>query len=546
MSRPGARVRTRRGRPTRPDGIGATAPTSTEPIIGLLRSLGVDDGPDVTLRAFRLSDSEGGVHYAIASEIAGDALVQASVGDSVVFEQAMVTMDANGAFGPATKRAVEWRLPRKQVDGLASSPLRTVWVVELPTGFQQVRVATRNPTTGVGSMGALDLHVESGAPSEIPALLAEMGRALPTPFVDPRVGSLLPRNKAPVEDAATTASSWRGPWAAALRAYQRREYAAVAAATDGISAADLDDEWARELARWRDEPDRALAASRLRGAAAMGLELALAHAQGANTEKAAQYLRLAEAARDVLRDRTGTSPFTALWELTRLYLLLLTSDFTAVGKAGARVPINELSPAFVAEWYNARGLAREAQSRQALWDRPTNTQVLALTPSSFDRELWIANERAAAIAEYRRALDAMPSHAEAQLRLGRVLFEDGRAAEALPYLTAAATRNCSAIICGLGWLFLGDSQAKHGTAENAWDAYLQASRVLDVRQSALVALLRLRLLESPRAAAELVRQFDSTSMLGRQQAPDAWSRYLASSPIGLPSVVAALREGASQ
>jgi tetratricopeptide (TPR) repeat protein len=215
-------------------------------------------------------------------------------------------------------------------------------------------------------------------------------------------------------------------------------------------------------------------------------------------------------------------------------------------RVAARVPADGLSPEFLAEWYVARGLAREAQSRQALWDRPTSTQVLALNPTTFDRELWIANERQAAIADYRRALAASSAHLEAQLRLGRLLFENGQADEARTHVTAAATRDCSAMLSGLGWLFVGDWHARYGTAADARDAYLQASRVLDVRQSALVALLRLRLLESPGAAAELVRQFDATSMLGRQQTPDAWSRYLASSPVGLPSVIGALREGASQ
>ncbi len=548
VSRPGVRVRTRRGRTVAPPAGIAASPDATDQTVRLLRGLGVDGGLPVTVRAFRVSDTDGGARYAIAAEIAGGPLVPAIMGDRLVIEQAVVSMDANGSFGPATRRSVELRLPRGQLEMLQSSALRTVWAVDLPSGFQQVRVAAMHPTTGLRGMVALDLDVEAASPSELPALVAEMRRAVPTAFVDPRLEPLLPRNPGPPGDAAVaTAPSTPGPWAAALRAYQSRDYAAVAGLASALDVADLNDEVAREVARWRGDPDKQLAARSLRGSAAMALELALVHAQSSDASRAAQFLRLGEDARDALsRTSTASNAFTALLDLTRLHLLLLASDFTGVIRAAARVPSEGLSPEFLTEWYVARGLAREAQSRQALWDRPTSTQVLALNPTSFDRELWIANERKAAIAEYRRALATSPGHLEAQLRLGRLLFEHGQADEAWTHVTAAATRDCSAMLCGLGWLFVGDWHARRGTAGDAREAYLQASRVLDVRQSALVALLRLRLLESPSAAAELVRQFDATSMLGRQQAPDAWSWYLTSSPMGLPSVIGALRAGASQ
>lgn len=548
VSRPGVRVRTRRGRAVAPQVRLGASPDAPDQAGRLLRGLGVDGRLPVTLRAFRVSDTDGGARYAIAAEIAGGPLVPAIVGDRLVIEQAVVSMDGNGSFGPATRRSVELRVPPAQIEMLQSSALRTVWAIDLPRGFQQIRMATMHSTTGLRGMVALDLDVEAASPSELPALVAEMHRALPTAFVDPRLEPLLPRRPGSPGDATVvSAPSSPGPWAAALRAYQRREYASVAGLAGALDGAGLNDEVAREVARWRADQDKELAARSLKGSAAMALELALVHVQRSDASKAAQYLRVADDARDAL-SRTGVAsgPFAALLDLARLHVLLLASDFTGVIRAAARVPADGLSPELLAEWYVARGLAREAQSRQALWDRPTRTELLALNPTSFDRELWIANERKAAIAEYRRAVSASPAHLEAQLRLGRLLFENGQADQALTHLTAVATRDCSAMLCGLGWLFVGDWHARHGTAADARHAYLQASRVLDVRQSALVALLRLRLLESPRAAAELVRQFDATSMLGRQQAPDAWSRYLASSPMGLPSVIGALREGASR
>jgi hypothetical protein len=306
VSRPGVRVRTRRGRAVAPQVGIAASPAATDPTVRLLRGLGAGGGLAVTLRAFRVSDTDdGGARYAIAAEIAGGPLVPAVVGDRLVIEQAMVTMDASGSFGPATKRAIELRLPRGQMEVLPSSALRTVWAVDLRSGLQQVRVATMHPTTGLRGMVALDLDVEAASPSELPALVAEMRRALPTAFVDPRLEPLLPRSQgSPGDDTAAGAPSSPGPWAAALQAYQRREYATVASLASALDGADVNDEVAREAARWRGDPDKELAARRLRGSAAMALELALMHVQRADASKVAQYLRLADDARDAL-SRTG-------------------------------------------------------------------------------------------------------------------------------------------------------------------------------------------------------------------------------------------------
>lgn len=352
-----------------------------------------------------------------------------------------------------------------------------------------------------------------------------------------------PRRTSGASDAASSS----GRWAAAVQAYRQGDYVLAGAHARALEGVALSNEVAREVARWRDAPDRQEAASLLRATAAIALELALMQGQAADKAKVSSCLRLGQDARDVLLriDATATR-FSAQWDLARLQVLLLARDFTAVVRAGANVPAQSLDAEWLAEWHVARGLAREFQSRQALWDRPTNAQVLPVTPSPFERELWMANERQAAIAEYRRALDQSPGHLEAKVRLGRVLWEGGRSDEARGHLMTAASRDCGNVLCGLAWLFLGDWYAKHGTTAEAREAYLQASRVLDVRQSALVSLLRIVLRESPGSAAELVRQFDAASALGRQQTPDAWSHYLASSPLGLPAVIGALRDQARQ
>lgn len=336
-------------------------------------------------------------------------------------------------------------------------------------------------------------------------------------------------------------------WAAAVHAYRQGDYALAATHASALEGTALSGEVTRAIAQWRDAPDRQESASLLAASAAIALELAVGHAQVDDKAKVSSYLRLGQDARDArLRIDANSTRFSAHWDLARLQVLLLARDFTAVVRIGTSVPAQSLAAEWLAEWHVARGLAREFQSRQALWDRPTNAQVAAVTPSQFERELWIANERQAAIAEYRRALDQNPAHLEAKVRLGRVLWEGGRSDQARPLLTVAASPDCSTVLCGLAWLFLGDWHAKHGTTSEAREAYLQASRVFDVRQSALVALLRVVLRESPGSAAELVRQFDAASALGRQQTPDAWSHYLASSPLGLPAVIGALRDQARQ
>lgn len=351
-----------------------------------------------------------------------------------------------------------------------------------------------------------------------------------------------PRRTPGASDAASS-----GGWAAAVHAYRQGDYALAATHASALEGAAPSGEVTRAIAQWRDAPDRQASASLLAASAAMALELALGHAQAGDRTTVSSYLRLGQDARDaLLRIDADATRFSAHWDLARLQVLLLARDFTAVVRAGASVPAQSLAAEWLAEWHVARGLAREFQSRQALWDRPTNAQVLPVTPSPFERELWMANERQAAIAEYRRALDQSPGHLEAKVRLGRVLWEGGRSDQARGHLMTAASRDCGNVLCGLAWLFLGDWYAKHGTTAEAREAYLQASRVLDVRQSALVSLLRIVLRESPGSAAELVRQFDAASALGRQQTPDAWSHYLASSPLGLPAVIGALRDQARQ
>ncbi len=556
VSRPGVRVRTRRGRAGMPRGTAtasadATATNAADTTAGLaqvLRGLGVGDALPVTLQAFRLTDADQGPRYAIAAEIAGPPLVAARDGDRLAIAQALVTVDPTGRMSPATSRSFDVRVPDTQAPALQASGLRSVWVVDLPPGLHQVRLATLQPSRGLHGLAAVDLEVVPSAPSDLDALAAEMADARPTAFVDSRLEALLPSApSSPREALPAPDDTVASLWATAMTAYQRGDYGNAATLAVAAEPDTLKDVIANEVARVRQDSDQQDALRRLKVSAALSLEQALLHVQTGDATKSAQYLRLAQDARDAIsRSRAPSPSFTAHWDLARLHILLLTSEFTNVTRTGASVPGDGLTPEARAEWYVARGLAREAQSRQALWDRPTRTQVQALAPTHFERELWIANERQAAIAEYRRALGEAPSHLEAQVRLGRLLFEQGRLDEARPHLTTAASRDCTTVLCGLAWLFLGDWHAKTAAVDDARAAYLQASRVLDVRQSALVALLRLTLETSPASAATLARQFDATSMLGRQQTPDAWSSYLASSPLGLPNVLIALRDEARQ
>ena len=144
---------------------------------------------------------------------------------------------------------------------------------------------------------------------------------------------------------------------------------------------------------------------------------------------------------------------------------------------------------------------------------------------------------------YRRALEAVSSHQEARLHLGRVELERKRPADAIRMLANLRVTPCRAVLCGLAWLFTGESHEATGDWGAASTAYAQASTVQALRQSALVALMQVALRrDAPRQAFELTKQFTSGSPLTRVDGPDAWSEYLTGRRADCDAVLVPLRE----
>lgn len=338
---------------------------------------------------------------------------------------------------------------------------------------------------------------------------------------------------ATVPDAST--------WTRIVDHYASGRFTDAAAELASLDAAAIIGRARSDLDRWRDD-DADTSPARLRASAAIALELAIMHVPAANESASERYLALGEAAlRGLDRSERGDLPFVALWRLAQLQYLLVSRQLADVERAARRVDLDRLSPTHQADLHLARGIVHESAARLALGGDAARVQQTPFGTAPMNRDLWIERGRRTALAHYRAAVAADDTHREAQLRLGRVLLEMGVPAEARTHLQRAAVNDCLEPACGLGWLFLGEWQAAHGSPADTRRAYLQASRVLDVRQSALVGLLMVTQRERPAAALEMTRQFDARAMLGRQPGADGWSRYLSGYPLGLTRIISDLR-----
>lgn len=355
------------------------------------------------------------------------------------------------------------------------------------------------------------------------------------------VGGQPPPSPTPAPSPEPVAAS---SWIEAVDAYAAGQHLPASQRLAAMDAGAVLAEGRRDVARWQTEGS-ADARRRLRAAAALAFELGLGHHGESDGQGAAPYIELGETAlRALERSNPESNAFGAVWRLAQLHLWLIGGRITDVDGRARREDVPHLPPALQAEWHLARGIGFEAAARMSLGT--ARVQQTPFGTAAMPRQLWIERNRRRAIEHYRAALAVHATHREAHLRLGRVLFEIGQHAEARPHLEQAAAEPCAEVVCGLGWLFLGEWQMDHGTPEGARRAFVRASRVLDVRQSALVGLLRATQASRPAAALEITRQFAAQAMLGQHHGPDAWSRYLLGHPFGLTTVVTALREEATR
>ncbi len=143
---------------------------------------------------------------------------------------------------------------------------------------------------------------------------------------------------------------------------------------------------------------------------------------------------------------------------------------------------------------------------------------------------------------YRAALRENASFGEARMRLGRVVGQRGRHAEALTELTAAATTVPPAVryfLC----LFLGEENAALARPEPARAAY---ARAIELRPDAEFAYLALTSLERGAGNRTTAAGVLGTMLVEQQRAPaafDLWAEYYAAGDARrLTDVLAEFRE----
>jgi len=127
--------------------------------------------------------------------------------------------------------------------------------------------------------------------------------------------------------------------------------------------------------------------------------------------------------------------------------------------------------------------------------------------------------------DLRRAIELRPDFAEAQVRLGRVLHQTGRDAEAVAHLTRGLDATRDSLLLYYGFLFLGAAQEKLGQFDTAKAAYERAATLYPSAQSPLLGLSELARRAGHRddalKAMEKVYELGETS--SRDEYP--WWRY---------------------
>lgn len=231
--------------------------------------------------------------------------------------------------------------------------------------------------------------------------------------------------------------------------------------------------------------------------------------------------------------------FRVRWQVAFLQLQVNLGRITEARALAPRIKLSKGDPS-AAQVYFLRGLAEEAAAR--LVDDSTLTRRTASNmPTPRLRAL---EERLARAADwYRRALGAQSTFDEARLRLGRVRLEAGEPRQAIETLAGLMAPMCTSARCGLAWLFAAEAYEAQRHWGDAASAYARASSVLEVRQSALMALTQLALRRGDtRQAAELTSQFRASAPLARLDRPDAWTLHLASRRQDSEAVLAPTRE----
>jgi hypothetical protein len=126
--------------------------------------------------------------------------------------------------------------------------------------------------------------------------------------------------------------------------------------------------------------------------------------------------------------------------------------------------------------------------------------------------------------DFRRALELKPDFAEAHVRLGRVLYQTGRDAEAVAHLTRGLDATRDSLLLYYGSLFLGAAQEKLGQFDTAKAVYERAATLYPSAQSPLLGLSELARRAGRRD--EALKAMEKVYELGENSRDeDPWWRY---------------------
>ncbi len=341
-------------------------------------------------------------------------------------------------------------------------------------------------------------------------------------------------------------------WTVAVDAYIEGHHVEAALSAMGLEHRRMSSHIGRAADAWQADGS-VRAGRRLKAGAALLLEIAREQADAGDVRMASRYL---DAGRDVVRKleagprtRSPGIPinaadwrareFAAAWRLNWLQYLLRTRQFSQVERTAQRSDVDALPEPLRYEWHLTLGAARETVARLWLEADAQGAMSIFVGRAGGSRATWIDRTLDEAAQHYRAALALAPTHPEVHLRLGRVLFEQGRADEARVHLERVAGAECQEVVCGLAAVFLGELHDARDDLVEAMGSYVRASSVPDVRQSALVGMLRVSLRQAPAETIGITRRFQ-TSTPGAD--PDAWGRYALGHLLCPPGATAALRE----
>lgn len=331
-----------------------------------------------------------------------------------------------------------------------------------------------------------------------------------------------------------------GAWQAAVDRYLAGDRTGAGILLLQTSRAEVLDSSRRAYQRWRlasaREPDaRRLAVRRFQASALLPLDVliaitgrALAPAHEAALEDAAREAWQRLGAFDGRGDPDGVriGRFRTWWRIGMVQHLIASGRFPDVTREAAAVRIADDDATARSSLALLRGVALETRARLAD-EAPAGTTAMSmhrLPLASRIDPLLMAMETAGR--EYRRALDLVPAHREATLRLARVAIERALWDEAERVLAPLLGQPCRDTICGLAHLFAGEVREARHDMDGAAGAYARASAVPAVRHSALVALMQNAMRRGNTGGAyDLTRQFATPLALAPRQWPDAWSLY---------------------